>query len=275
MIIKIGNVNIAGPGFIVEETNNNNNRATVGSSDGFVCSTDDGTGVQTFGFTVYAQQGCSIERAFELYRRVQDELAVAAANSGHLVYLFILDKYKFRNELKGGNAIQVQFGLMFRTRRTVAFELTITVADTRIVGPTSLKNIGGGGGLYAISWVSDTIRAKLVMTNSTAKSQRSTAVHISDITNLDEFDGVGYTELTLTNKTLVDGIYRSSDLSFGLSQNGTRQIQGIVLYRPYDNLFIGYIDEDDWQAESFGTGLFDPEGNAIIFPVNVYGLVKA
>lgn len=87
------------------------------------------------------------------------------------------------------------------------------------------------------SWsTGDDLRARLLMTNTTADTENNKAT-LSAYTTLDTFDGSGATNnLALTGEAVnVDsGNNRiecdADDAAYGALGNGTRQIQGVLLF---------------------------------------------
>lgn len=79
------------------------------------------------------------------------------------------------------------------------------------------------------------IRARLLMSNTTADTQNNIAT-LSAYTTLDSFDGSGASTIALTTEQVnVDsGNNRlecdADDVAFGALGNGTRQIQGVLLF---------------------------------------------
>lgn len=81
------------------------------------------------------------------------------------------------------------------------------------------------------------LRVMLLMTNTNAVAVRKTAVFVSDITTLDEFDGAGYTAggIALTGTTLTyDADNDRVELTLDVSEwdplsAGTREIAGALI----------------------------------------------
>lgn len=85
------------------------------------------------------------------------------------------------------------------------------------------------------------IRSALCSTNTTADTDID-ADTISAIGTLDEFDATGYARIALTGEAVnVDDTndraeFDANDLSFtGLSGDGTRPVQGVLLYKHVTN----------------------------------------
>jgi hypothetical protein len=103
----------------------------------------------------------------------------------------------------------------------------------------SLLNLPGIQDIYdgTHKWASsDDLRARLLMTNTTADTENNKAT-LSAYTTIDTFDGSGATNnLALTGEAVnVDsGNNRLEldldDAAFGALGNGTRQIQGVLLF---------------------------------------------
>lgn len=83
--------------------------------------------------------------------------------------------------------------------------------------------------------VASDIRSRLLMTNTTADTENNKAT-LSAYTTIDSFDGSGAASVALTGEVVnVDsGNNRieadADDVAFGALGNGTRQIQGILLF---------------------------------------------
>lgn len=78
-------------------------------------------------------------------------------------------------------------------------------------------------------------RARLLMTNTTADTENNKAT-LSAYTTIDSFDGSGASNVALTTEAanLDSGNNRieldADDVAFGALGNGTRQIQGVLIY---------------------------------------------
>jgi hypothetical protein len=122
------------------------------------------------------------------------------------------------------------------------------------------------------------IRLLAVMTNTTADTDQDVAT-ISAIGTLDEFDGSGYARQALAGETVNQddpnnrGEFDANDVAFGALGNGTRQIQGFVLYRHITNdadaVPIAFIDN---AGSSFA---LNPGGASVTIQWNVEGIVQA
>lgn len=102
----------------------------------------------------------------------------------------------------------------------------------------SLLNLPGMQDLLdgSKAWAaSGDLRARLLMTNTTADTENNIAT-LSAYTTIDSFDGSGASNVALTSEAVnVDsGNNRievdAADVAFGALGNGTRQIQGVLLY---------------------------------------------
>lgn len=90
-----------------------------------------------------------------------------------------------------------------------------------------------------INWTSATLKAMLVMSDSTAGLElRGTFLTGgTGFTVLDEMNGAGYTRQTLASVTVTDDtatgdlIVDCADINFGATiSNGTRQVKGAIIY---------------------------------------------
>lgn len=101
----------------------------------------------------------------------------------------------------------------------------------------SLLNLPGQQDLLdgTSNWVSSDYRARLLMTNTTADTQNNIA-NLGAYSTIDSFDGAGASSVALTTETVnVDSVNNrveldADDVAFGALGNGTRQIQGVLLY---------------------------------------------
>lgn len=86
----------------------------------------------------------------------------------------------------------------------------------------------------ALNWDTATIKARLVMSNTTCDTQNVTA--LSGFTTIDTYDGAGYADVTVTCGALVrvdasDLInFPATDITYTSLVAGTRTIAGILLY---------------------------------------------
>lgn len=121
------------------------------------------------------------------------------------------------------------------------------------------------------------IRALLVMSNTTADTERAAAT-LSGFTTLDEYDGAGYSRVDLGASTITQDNtnFRSeidyTDFTFGATVAvGTRQCVGMVIY--------AYVDgtaANDWPVAFVDTGGFPFDGNngAVNVTVNLEALLQ-
>lgn len=266
MLYKIGSVSISGPGWRVQKNTHKNNfdfSATGGGN--VVCqSEDDETNTRDLTFQLWALGGCDLGDIFD--RRIQaleDELALANSSSGHLVYLEKIDTYELRRELVAGKLDYNQFHLQLRRRPKYAAELTIRIRNSRILDPVTAK-------AAQATWVADTFKAVLVMSNSTASAEYVGATNIGDLTTIDRMDGSGYADLTLLNRVRVAPYLKSADMVWTNLGSGTRQIAGIVIIKfvtnDADSPIVAWIPSSNWGSN------FDPGGTTIRFTVNALAL---
>lgn len=126
----------------------------------------------------------------------------------------------------------------------------------------------------------DKVWAMLVMTNTTADTEKDTAL-VGDITTLDEYDGTGYVRKACANQTVTE--VDASDLakwafdaitwtSLGA---GTRQAAAVVLYVDADNdgdpaddaanRLLAYIDSNGLPFTGDGTNVvYTPHANGVL-----------
>ena len=81
------------------------------------------------------------------------------------------------------------------------------------------------------------IRAKLLMTNTTADTDNDAVVNVADITTLDLCDAAGYADIDMSGLAVNKddpndrAEFDAADLVFsGLGGDGTRDYQGVLLY---------------------------------------------
>lgn len=96
-----------------------------------------------------------------------------------------------------------------------------------------------------LHWEDDTpFTLLLVMTNSDLDDP--THVNLGAAGTLDEFDGVGYSRLTLSNPVIApDGAvvdFETGTVSFASLGSGTRNIKGAAVMRESDDLLVLWID---------------------------------
>lgn len=87
----------------------------------------------------------------------------------------------------------------------------------------------------------DNVYAALVMTNTTVDTENDGIEHVDDFTTLDECDGANYVrkKLSTTAVNLDDGNDRAEfdadDITWSALGNGTRSLQGVLLYVDADD----------------------------------------
>lgn len=106
------------------------------------------------------------------------------------------------------------------------------------------------------------VRIKLAMTNHTCIVDRATAQYLQDITDVDEYDGGGYTEITATGVALsLDAADLRIELhvdqdSWGSAvAQGTRQAGGYLVYEYVDGVadpLLGFSDEGGFPLDGAG-----------------------
>lgn len=123
------------------------------------------------------------------------------------------------------------------------------------------------------------IRLLAVMTNTTADTDQDAGT-LSAIGTLDEFDGSGYSRKALANEAVNQddpnnrGEFDADDVAFGALGNGTRQIQGFVVYRYVDGTAandqpIAFIDN---AGSSYA---LNPGGATVTVQWNAEGILQA
>ena len=131
------------------------------------------------------------------------------------------------------------------------------------------------GGLNFLEAGQD-MRVMLVMTNTTADTDQDVE-NIADITTLDEYDGANYVRKALANQAVNEdaannrGEFDADDVTWTALGAGTRQAQGMVLYRHVTNdadaILVAFID----------TGGFPFSGNGgnVTVTWNAEGILQA
>jgi hypothetical protein len=126
--------------------------------------------------------------------------------------------------------------------------------------------------LLRVYYTGADVRAKLVMSNTTADTDVD-ADKVADIGTLDEYNGSGYTEATLTTSALQAdptnnrGEYIPNNFSFGATvAAGTRQAVGILFYKRISGVasvdeVIGFYDGAPFPTNGTGSA-FDVTINA-------------
>lgn len=102
---------------------------------------------------------------------------------------------------------------------------------------SALVRIFNGG----IDFDTNDFRVKLLMTNTTADTEKDAINFVSNITTLDLCDASGYADVQLTGEAVnTDDVnnraeFDANDVSFtGLGGNATRNYQGVLLYKYVD-----------------------------------------
>lgn len=124
------------------------------------------------------------------------------------------------------------------------------------------------------NWLTSDYRARLLMTNTTADTENNKAT-LSAYTTIDSFDGLGASNVALTTEAVnVDSVNNrieldADDLAFGALGNGTRQIQGVLLYDFNTN------DADSVPAFFIEfSSTVNPGGGTVTVTWNVEGVVQ-
>ena len=128
------------------------------------------------------------------------------------------------------------------------------------------------------------MRVALVMTNTTCDTERD-KVTLAGFATVDEFDGSGYTNINagggaLTSEAVTQddsgsdqgGVWDAADITFSALSNGTRLIQGCVIFKfsatPLTNgIPFLYIDS------GFGSGI-NPGGGDLTVAWNSLGIFR-
>lgn len=126
----------------------------------------------------------------------------------------------------------------------------------------------------SIDWDTHDIRILLVMTNSTADTETDKTT-ISGFTTLDECDGSAYVRKAFTGEVVNQDTPNAraeldaDDVVWTALGNGTRQVQGAVIFRfitnDADSIPIAYID--------FGANL-NPAGGNVTIQWNAEGILQ-
>lgn len=120
----------------------------------------------------------------------------------------------------------------------------------------------------------DDFRGRLLMTNTTADTENNKAT-LSAYTTLDSFDGSGAGSVAFTGEAVnVDsGNNRievdADDLAFGALGNGTRQIQGCIIYK--------FVTNDSDSVPTFFvqfSSSFNPAGASVTIQWDAEGIVQ-
>lgn len=121
----------------------------------------------------------------------------------------------------------------------------------------------------------DDLRMLLVMTSNTADTEDDVQF-ISGFTLLDEFNGAGYARQALANEAVNADVanaraeFDADDVAFGALSNGTRSLQGVVIFKfvtnDTDSIPICYLANQT-------IGNFNPGGATITFKWNAEGIM--
>lgn len=96
---------------------------------------------------------------------------------------------------------------------------------------------GFKSGLLELAFLAGDIRAKLLMSNTTADTQQD-GTTLNDISTLDEYDGAGYSEAIMAGESVQKddaanrGEFHADPFNFGATvAAGTRQAVGMLVYK--------------------------------------------
>jgi hypothetical protein len=127
----------------------------------------------------------------------------------------------------------------------------------------------------SIDFDGDTIKAALLMTNTTADSENAGIANVDDFGTLDECDSAGYTRKTLGNPAVnIDtGNARieldADDVTWTALAACTRDVQGVLIYKHVsddsDSIPILFVD--------FASDL-TPDGSDVTIPWNAEGIAQ-
>lgn len=108
------------------------------------------------------------------------------------------------------------------------------------------------------------VRLKLLMTNTTADTEQD-AENPADITTQDICDGANYVEKAVAGEAVSEddpnnrGEFTFNPVTWSALGNGTRQIQGILMYEfvtnDTDSLNIAWIEPAGWPINPGGADL--------------------
>lgn len=128
-------------------------------------------------------------------------------------------------------------------------------------------------GRGTFDWVGQDIRALLVMSNTTADTDRNVE-NIADIGTLDEMGGANYARKAAANEAdAQDDTNHRLELTFDAITwaalgNGARQVVGMVIYQHVTNdadaLLIAYVD----------IGSINPGGTDLVVTPNAEGMLQ-
>lgn len=262
MLLQIGKVNIQGGGYYTLEGNMKDNMNFSISGD-VICQTAPPT--ETYDFTIHGKGGCSVDRAFRLWERLQAELEEAVLNGGHMVYKKQLLDYSRRWELLGGtadlNSISEHEFLYGARMIEIALSITVrrSIPPQYIILSPALTSA-------SFTWGTDDIRARLL-----------------DVGGI-ENTGSGYSRVKITGAftkvvtpqygPVVTG-YCCNDITFPLLGNSAAAI-GALEIATQSGTVLATIPSTAWSSGFLGdNGQFNPGGNTVVFRVNADGLVYA
>ncbi|HUX15384.1 MAG TPA: hypothetical protein VMW52_02870 [Phycisphaerae bacterium] len=127
-----------------------------------------------------------------------------------------------------------------------------------------------------IDLVNDDIRVLLVMTNTTADTEKDVD-DIDELTTLDEMDGANYARKALTGEAVSEdeandrGEFDADDVTWSALGDGTRQIAAAIVYKfltiDIDSIPIAYIDDSPYPL--------DPGGADHVIQWNAEGIIQA
>ena len=144
---------------------------------------------------------------------------------------------------------------------------------------TSVWHAYGAAGIMdgSIDLDTSTLKAILVCTNTTSDTEDKQFV--SGFTTLDEMDGAGYSRVTLSGGSVTGDLVNHrgeitfSDIRFVGVSAGTRQVQGVLIYKfvtnDADSIPIAYIDGD-----LSGIFPFTANGGDIVIASPAEGLLR-
>lgn len=137
----------------------------------------------------------------------------------------------------------------------------------------------GASGLMdgSIDLDTSTLKAILLMTNTTCDTEDKR--YVGDFTTLDEMDGSGYSRVTLSGGSVSGDLVNHrgeitfSDIRFSGVGAGTRQVQGLLIYKHVtndaDSVAIAYIDGD-----LAGVFPFTANGGDVVIASPAEGLLR-
>lgn len=128
--------------------------------------------------------------------------------------------------------------------------------------------------LIDIDLINDDIRGLLVMTDTTVNAEED-ASFIDEFTTLDEFDDASYDRVALANNAIDKdepndrAEFSADNLDFGALDDGTREIQGAVIFKfvtdDTDSVPIAYIEF---------AAPFNPGGLGVVIQWNPEGIIQ-